>query len=141
MPQAALPSVRKSARWKPRIIDKWTGRGFAMAGVSIIVGAMMESEDFAKLFAAHEARTALERGQVVKGRVIQITAEHVFVDVGGKGEAWIDRAELTDDAGQLKGAGADAVGATRIAAGDEIRLSHKLRQGAQAREALAMAAR
>ncbi len=112
-----------------------------MAGVSIIVGAMTESEDFATLFAAHEARTALERGQVVKGRVIQVTAEHVFVDVGGKGEAWIDRAELTDDTGKLKVAVGDEVEATVIATGDEIRLSHKLRQGAQAREALAMAAR
>ena len=111
-----------------------------MAGVSIIVGAMTESEDFATLFAAHEARTALERGQVVKGRVIQITAEHVFVDVGGKGEAWIDRAELADDEGRLKIAIGDEVEATVVSTGDEIRLSHKLRQGAQARDALAMAA-
>src|SRR6185503_772189 len=140
VPQAALPSVRKSARWKPRIIDKWTGRGLAMAGVSIIVSAMTESEDFATLFAAHEARTTLERGQVVKGRVIQITAEHVFVDVGGKGEAWIERAELADDEGRLKVAVGDEVEATVVATGDEIRLSHKLRQGAQARDALAMAA-
>src|SRR6266446_6097445 len=76
-------------------------------------------EDFAAMFAQHEARRALEIGQMVKGRVIQIYDEHVFVDVGGKGEAWIDRAELADD---------------------EIRLSHRLRQGAQAREALAVAA-
>src|SRR5919204_180789 len=59
-------------------------------------------EDFAALFAQHEARHAVERGQVVKGRVIQISDEHVFVDVGGKGEAWIDRAELTDEEGRLK---------------------------------------
>jgi len=102
---------------------------------------MTESEDFATLFAAHEARAALEIGQVVKGRVIQITAEHVFVDVGGKGEAWIDRAELVDGEGRLKLAVGDEVEATVVATGDEVRLSHKLRQGAQAREALAMAAR
>jgi len=112
-----------------------------MAGVSIIVSAMTESEDFATLFARHEAQTTLEIGQVVKGRVIQITAEHVFVDVGGKGEAWIERAELADDAGKLKIAVGDEVEATVVATGDEIRLSHKLRQGAQAREALAVAAR
>src|SRR5437773_566132 len=63
VPQAALPSVRKSARWKPRIIDRWAGRGVAMAGVSIIVGAMTESEDFAALFAAHQAKVAA----VIKG--------------------------------------------------------------------------
>jgi len=101
---------------------------------------MTESEDFATLFAQHEARRALERGQVVKGRIIQITAEHVFVDVGGKGEAWIDRAELADAEGTRSVKVGDEVEATVVATGDEIRLSHKLRQGAQAREALAVAA-
>ena len=97
-------------------------------------------EDFAALFARHEARHALERGQVVRGRVIQISDEHVFVDVGGKGEAWIDRGELTDDQGQLKVKLGDEVEATVVATGDEIRLSHRLRQGGKAREALAVAA-
>ncbi len=101
---------------------------------------MSESEDFATLFSRQEAQSALEVGQVVTGRVIQITADHVFVDVGGKGEVWIDRAELTDDAGRLRVEVGDAVEATVVAAGDEIRLSHKLRQGGQAREALAVAA-
>ena len=97
-------------------------------------------EDFAALFAQHESRRALERGQVVRGRVIQISDEHVFVDVGGKGEAWIDRAELTDDEGRLTVKVGDDVEATVISTGDEIRLSHRLRQGAQARDALALAA-
>src|SRR5438477_124348 len=97
-------------------------------------------EDFAAMFAQHEARRALEIGQMVKGRVIQISDEHVFVDVGGKGEAWIDRAELADDEGRLKVKVGDEIEATVVATGDEIRLSHRLRQGAQAREALAVAA-
>jgi small subunit ribosomal protein S1 len=101
---------------------------------------MSESEDFATLFAHHEAGRSLQRGQVVKGRIIQITAEHVFVDVGGKGEAWIARAELADDEGRLRVAVGDEVEATVVQTGDEIRLSHRLRQGAQAREALAVAA-
>lgn len=99
-----------------------------------------DSEDFAALFARHEAQRALEKGQVVKGRVIQVTAEHVFVDVGGKGEAWIDRAELVDADGRLRVAVGDEVEATVVATGDEVRLSHRLRQGAQAREALGVAA-
>jgi small subunit ribosomal protein S1 len=102
---------------------------------------MSEAEDFATLFARHEASRSLEVGQVVKGRVIQVTAEHVFVDVGGKGEAWIDRAELTDDEGRLRVAVGDEVEATVVRTGDEVRLSHRLRQGAQAREALGIAAR
>jgi len=101
---------------------------------------MSDPEDFATLFAREAARTVLEVGQMVKGRVIQITAESVFVDVGGKGEAWIERAELTDQDGRLKVAVGDEVEATVVSAGDEVRLSHKLRQGAQARQALAVAA-
>src|SRR2546421_59987 len=97
-------------------------------------------EDFAAMFAQHEARRTLEIGQMVKGRVIQIADEHVFVDVGGKGEAWIDPAELADDEGRLKVKVGDEIEATVVATGDEIRLSHRLRQGAQAREALAVAA-
>ena len=98
------------------------------------------SEDFATLFAREATGPALEVGQVVRGRVIHVAAEHVFVDVGGKGEAWIDRAELSDEDGRLRVAVGDEVEATVVATGDELRLSFKLRQGAQAREALAMAA-
>jgi small subunit ribosomal protein S1 len=98
------------------------------------------SEDFAAMFAGERTGPALEVGQVVKGRVIQITAEHVFIDVGGKGEPWIDRAELTDDDGQLRVGVGDEVEATVVSTRDEIRLSYRLQRGAQAREALAAAA-
>jgi small subunit ribosomal protein S1 len=101
---------------------------------------MSDPEDFATLFAREAARPVLEVGQIVKGRVIQIAAESIFVDVGGKGEAWIERAELTDDEGRLRVAVGDEVEATVVSTGDEVRLSHKLRQGAQARQALAVAA-
>src|SRR5882672_4298869 len=101
---------------------------------------MSDAEDFATLFAREAVRPVLEVGQIVKGRVIHIAAESVFVDVGGKGDAWIERAELTDEEGRLRVAVGDEVEATVVATGDEIRLSHKLRQGAQARQALAVAA-
>jgi small subunit ribosomal protein S1 len=98
------------------------------------------SEDFAALFARAQAGPALEIGQVVKGRVIHIGGDNVFVDVGGKGEAWIDPAELMDEEGRLRVAVGDEVEATVVSTGDDVRLSYKLRQGAQARHALAMAA-
>ena len=60
----------------------------------------IEQEDFATLFAREGARQALQVGEVVKGRILQIGEETLFVDVGGKGEALIDRAELTDADGQ-----------------------------------------
>ncbi len=98
------------------------------------------SEDFATLFAREQTGPALEVGQVVKGRVILVGAENIFVDVGGKGEAWIERGELTDDEGRLQIRVGDEVEATVVSTGDEMRLSHRLRQGAHAREALAVAA-
>jgi small subunit ribosomal protein S1 len=99
-----------------------------------------DSEDFAKLFAQHEATgPALQVGQAVKGRVFHITGEAVFVDVGCKGEAWIDAAELTDEHGKLRVKVGDEVEATVVKTGDETRLSYKLQRGAQARQALAMA--
>lgn len=102
--------------------------------------AASSSEDFARLLAAESSGPALRVGEVVKGRVIQIGAESVFVDIGGKGEAWMDRAELTDEQGRLRVAVGDEVEATVMSAGDETRLSTKIRQGAQARQALAVAA-
>jgi small subunit ribosomal protein S1 len=99
-----------------------------------------EQEDFATLFAREGARQAIHVGQVVNGRVLQIGDETIFVDVGGKGEALIDRAELEDDQGQLKVAVGDRIEATVIRTGDEVRLSHRLLQGVQARQGLAVAA-
>jgi small subunit ribosomal protein S1 len=100
----------------------------------------LESEDFATLFAREGAQRPLAVGQAVKGRILQIGEETIFVDVGGKGEALIDRAELTDDQGQVKVAVGDEIEATVVATGDEVRLSHRLLQGIQARQGLAIAA-
>ena len=99
-----------------------------------------EQEDFATLFAREAARPALEVGQVVKGRILQIGDETVFVDVGSKGEALIDRAELADEHGNVTLAVGDDIEATVVSTGDEIRLSHRLLQGVQARHGLAVAA-
>jgi small subunit ribosomal protein S1 len=99
-----------------------------------------ESEDFATLFAREGARRSLEVGQVVTGRILQIDEETVFVDVGGKGEALIDRAELQDAQGNVTVAVGDSIEATVIRTGDAVRLSYRLLAGAQAREGLAVAA-
>jgi small subunit ribosomal protein S1 len=99
-----------------------------------------EPEDFATLFAREGARRSLEVGQVVTGRILQIDEETVFVDVGGKGEALIDRAELQDAHGNVTVVVGDSIEATVIRTGDTIRLSYRLLQGAQAREGLAVAA-
>src|SRR5207245_9748034 len=56
------------------------------------------------------------------------------------GETSDECAQLTDDEGRLRVGIGEQVEATVVSTGDEIRLSHKLRQGAQARQALAVAA-
>src|SRR5262249_47187827 len=55
-------------------------------------------------------------------------------------EALIDRAELTDEHGNMKRGGGDEIEATVVRTGDEVRLSHRLLQGVQARERLQVAA-
>src|SRR5688500_10085833 len=97
-------------------------------------------DDFATMFARAGAGPSLDVGQVVKGRIIQIGAETVFVDVHGKGEALIDRAELADEHGVLRVAVGDEIEATVVSAGDEVHLSHRVLRGAQARQTLEVAA-
>jgi small subunit ribosomal protein S1 len=99
-----------------------------------------QEEDFATLFAREGARRSVEVGQVVKGRILQIDSETIFVDVGGKGEALMDRAELEDEHGTVKLAVGDELEATVVRTGDEVRLSYRLLQGVQTRERLGVAA-
>lgn len=93
-------------------------------------------EDFATLFAREKTGPALQSGQVVKGRVLQIGTDSVFVDVQGKGEALMNRAELENDDGTLQVAIGDEIEATVLSTDGEIRLSRKLLKGAQARAML-----
>ncbi|HXG22142.1 MAG TPA: S1 RNA-binding domain-containing protein [Methylomirabilota bacterium] len=94
------------------------------------------TEDFASLFAHEESGPALSEGQVVKGRVVQISADSVFVDIQEKGEGIIARAELEDHQGNLEVGVDDEVEATVISTDGEIRLSRKLLKGMRARAML-----
>lgn len=96
-------------------------------------------EDFATLFAREHTGPALQDGQVVKGRVIHLGTDSVFVEIPGKGEAVIARAELEDEHGTLQVAVGDEVEATVVATNGEVHLSRRLLKGAQARERLEMA--
>lgn len=91
-------------------------------------------EDFATLLAQEETQPALQNGQIVKGSVIQIGEDSVFIDVRGKGEGIIARAELEDDEGTLQVEIGDDVEATILSTEGEIRLSRKLLKGTQARQ-------
>lgn len=98
-----------------------------------------QEEDFAALFAREQTGPVLHSGQVVKGRIIHIGDDSVFVDVHGKGEAVMARAELEGEQGALPVAIGDEVEATVVSTEHEVRLSRKLLKGAQARQMLEIA--
>jgi small subunit ribosomal protein S1 len=93
------------------------------------------SEDFAALFEASLKAKRVERGQTVEGTIVGIRSDVAFVDVGGKGEATIDLAELKDADGQLEAAVGDRIQAVVISTAGELALSRRLaRSAATARQ-------
>ena len=94
------------------------------------------TEDFAALLAQEETQPTLQTGHIVKGSVIQIGEDSVFVDVGDKGEGIIARAELENEDGSLQVEIGDELEATVLSTEGEIRLSRKLLRGMQARQQL-----
>jgi small subunit ribosomal protein S1 len=44
-------------------------------------------------------RQKLEPGQVVEARIVKVSDEWVFLDLGGKGEGYIDKKEVLDESG------------------------------------------
>jgi small subunit ribosomal protein S1 len=79
---------------------------------------MNDSNDFAALLAEFDqthqgtAEKGAKPGDQVKGRVVAITADQVFIDLGGKAEGVMDAASLRDAEGQLSVAVGDEVTAT-----------------------------
>ena len=70
---------------------------------------MSDTEDFATLFEASLKAKRVERGQTIEGTIVAIGPEVAFIDVGGKGEATIDVAELKDDEGDIEVAVGDRI--------------------------------
>ena len=64
---------------------------------------MSESEeDFAAMFEASIKTRRFTQGQTIEGTIVAIGPDVAFVDVGGKGEAVIEVAELKDDEGDIE---------------------------------------
>ena len=93
-------------------------------------------EDFAALFEASMKVKPLERGQTIDGRIVAIGPAVAFVDVGGKGEATIDVAELKDADGQLEVAVGDRIQAVVTSTAGGLTLSRRLIRGAVSNKAL-----
>jgi small subunit ribosomal protein S1 len=92
---------------------------------------MSEStEDFAALFAASQRARRIAQGQTIEGTVVGIGADVAFVDVGGKGEATIDLAELKDADGKLEVAVGDRLQAIVVSTAGGLTLSRRLARNA-----------
>jgi small subunit ribosomal protein S1 len=104
-----------------------------------------DEEDFASMLAASEAgakRTKRPKvGDVVTGKIISLGKDTVFVDVGGKAEGALERAQVSDNEGKLLVKVGDTIEA-RVGgdAGGVLTLRVKLGRGPQASAELQQAA-
>lgn len=97
-----------------------------------------EEMDFgALLLASEQGDFSLEPGDTVKGHVVSIGQEFVFVDLGGKSEGMIDRTELQNGDGEIDlkvGDPIEAIVQSTDTADGVIRLSRRLSQQARGNE-------
>ena len=89
-----------------------------------------DEEDFAAMFEASVKAKRFKTGQTIEGTIVAIGPEVAFVDVGGKGEATIDVAELKDADGDIEVAVGDRIQATVVSTEGGLTLSRKLCAGA-----------
>src|SRR4051794_9629155 len=82
------------------------------------------------MFEASLKAKRFDRGQTIEGTVVAIGPEVAFVDVGGKGEATIEVAELKNDEGQLEVAVGDRIQAMVVSTSGGLTLSRRLIRGA-----------
>lgn len=61
-----------------------------------------DEESFAELFAASQAKSGrLKQGSQIQAKVLHVSGEWVFLDIGQKGEGVLDRREVSDAEGNL----------------------------------------
>jgi small subunit ribosomal protein S1 len=87
-------------------------------------------EDFASMFEASRQAKHVDRGQTIEGTIVAIGAEVAFVNIGGKGEAVIEIAELKNDEGVLNVAVGDRIQAVVMSTEGGLTLSRRLARGA-----------
>ena len=93
-------------------------------------------EDFAAMFEASEKKARqFTRGQTVDGTLVAIGPKVAFVNIGGKGEAEIDVAELKDEDGDIEVDVGERIQAIVVSTSGGIVLSRKgVRNAATQRE-------
>jgi small subunit ribosomal protein S1 len=87
-------------------------------------------EDFASMLEASLQAKHVVKGQTIEGTIVAISHEVAFVNVGGKGEAVIEIAELKNDEGVLEVAVGDRIQAMVVSTEGGLTLSRRLARGA-----------
>jgi small subunit ribosomal protein S1 len=94
-----------------------------------------QEEDFAAMFEASVKARQFNRGQTVEGTIVAFGPKVAFVNIGGKGEAEIDLAELKDADGDVEVSIGDRIQAMVVSTSGGIVLSRKgVRNAATQRE-------
>jgi len=61
-----------------------------------------KEESFAELFEkSFKKQGKLETGQLVEANIVKISSDWIFLDLGGKGEGYLDKKEMMNEAGEL----------------------------------------
>jgi small subunit ribosomal protein S1 len=72
--------------------------------------AATEEESFAALFAASQTKSGrLKPGEQIQAKVLHVSGDWIFLDIGQKGEGVLERRELTDQDGALVVAPGDII--------------------------------
>src|SRR5262245_31332920 len=95
-----------------------------------------QEDEFARMLRESFAPKFHQEGQTVEGTIVAIGPEVAFVDVGGKGEATIDLAELVDPDSDAKPKVGDRVQAIVVSTTGGLKLSNRLARGAATRQRL-----
>jgi small subunit ribosomal protein S1 len=93
-----------------------------------------QGEDFAAMFEASTQAKRLDQGELVEGRIVSIGPEVALVDVGRKGEAVMDIAELKNADGEIEVKLGDLVQAMVVSTQGGLTLSRRLGRSAASDE-------
>ncbi len=93
--------------------------------------AANSEENFAELFEkSFKKQGKLEPGQMVEAAIVKISAEWIFLDLGGKGEGYLDKKEMLDEAGSLTVKEGDTVRAYYVASdNNEMHFTARIGKG------------
>src|SRR5882757_741105 len=106
---------------------------------------MADDDDFAAMFAESQVGAPRQKrpkvGDQIKGKVISIGKDTVFVDAGGKAEGTLEKSQVTDKEGKLSLKVGDTIEARVVAdAGGVLQLRVKVGRGPAASAELEQAA-